>query len=60
MTCGLGHQLCDEDVLQIVKGVKNTGTTISNQPACVQTERDRAGTGAGRAKNAGAKKNPKK
>jgi hypothetical protein len=30
MTCGLSHVLCDEDVLQIVKKVKNKGVTISN------------------------------
>jgi len=52
MTCGLSHHLCDEDVLQIVKRVKNSGATISNQPACVQVEKDKVGTGAGRAKKA--------
>lgn len=40
MTCGLQHQLCDEDVIQIVKKVKNKGATISNQPAVVQNAKD--------------------
>lgn len=36
MTCGLSHQLCDEDVLQIVKKANKTGQTISNMSANAQ------------------------
>lgn len=38
MTCGLGHTLCDEDVLQIIKKSAKTGETISNQPKIVQKQ----------------------
>ena len=36
MTCGLSHQLCDEDVLQIVKRTNKGGQTISNMSANAQ------------------------
>ena len=36
MTCGLAHQLCDEDVVQIVKKVSKGGQTISNMSANAQ------------------------
>ena len=36
MTCGLSHQLCDEDVLQIQKKMNKGGQTISNMSANAQ------------------------